>query len=118
MCRWVDKSMSGLLDGLVGRWIEGLVVRWLVCFAEALGDRKRKQALKNRPGKYKNRLLRCLGVSVAPLGGTWGAQGNHFGGLGASRGSPGGSLGLPGRSLGSSGGVPEAPRWGPSGATE
>ena len=40
--------MGGLLDGLVGRWVDGLVVRWLVCFAEALGDRKRKQALKKQ----------------------------------------------------------------------
>merc|ERR1712091_231107 len=106
MCRWVDKSMSGLLDGLVGRWIEGLVVRWLVCFAEALGDRKRKQALKNRPGKSKNRLLRCLGVSVAPLGGTWGAQGDHFGGLAASGGAPEGHWG----SLGSPWGTPGGSR--------
>ena len=46
---------------------------------------------------------------MAPLGCTWGAQGDHFGSLGVSGGSPGGSLGLPWRSLGSSGGVPGDP---------
>ena len=113
--RWVDKSIGGLLDGLVGRWVDGLVGRWLGCFAEALGERKRKQALKNRQGRTKTGVLDVLGLSVAPRGVTWGAQGDQFGGLGASGGSPGGSLGVPGRSLGSSGGVPGGPRWGPWG---
>ena len=45
--------MDGLLDGLVGRWVDGLVVRWLGCFAEALGDRKRKHALKTSKGNLK-----------------------------------------------------------------
>ena len=106
--------MGGLLDGLGGRWVDGLVGRWLVCFAEALGDKKRKRAFKNRQGKAKTGFLDVLGLSVAPQGGTWGAQGDisgawgppggapegHWGSLGGPRGAPRGSPGAPGWVLG------------------
>ena len=117
--------MGGLLDGLGGRWVDGLVGRWLVCFAEALGDKKRKQALQNRQGKAKTGFLDVLGLSVAPQGGTWGAQGDisgawgppggapegHWGSLGGPRGAPGGSPGAPGWVLGAALGGFEAD-WG------
>ena len=110
--------MGGLLDGLGGRWVDGLVGRWLVCFAEALGDKKRKQALQNRQGKAKTGFLDVLGLSVAPQGGTWGAQGDisgawgppggapegHWGSLGGPRGAPRGSPGAPGWVLGAGSG--------------
>ena len=51
--RWFDRSMGGLLEGLVGRWVDGLVGRRPGCFAEALGDRKRKRAFKNKKGHLK-----------------------------------------------------------------
>ena len=104
--------MGGLLDGLGGRWVDGLVGRWLVCFAEALGDKKRKQALKNRQGKAKTGFLDVLGLSVAPQGGTWGAQGDISGAWGPPGGAPeghwgslGGPWGAPGRYPGAPGGV-------------
>ena len=106
--------MGGLLDGLVGRWVDGLVVRWLVCFAGALGDRKRKKALKNRQRKSKTGSLDVLGSPWRPWGvlgeprgtilGAWGPPGGapeaHWGSLGGPWGAPGGSLGDPGGVLG------------------
>ena len=103
--------MGGLLDGLGGRWVDGLVGRWLVCFAEALGDKKRKQALQNRQGKAKTGFLDVLGLSVAPQGGTWGAQGDISGAWGPPGGAPEGHWGSLGGPWGAPGGSPGAPGW-------
>ena len=75
--------MGGWLDVLVNRWVEKLVGQRLVCFAEALGDGKAHSGnLKNKQRKSKTGSLDVLGVSVAPLGGTWGAQVEPSGTLG------------------------------------